>query len=309
MMARATTSRLGSRRGRTNFFGYLFIAPALALYAVFSIWPILRGILMSFTDYRFFYPDTRWAFNGVANFTAMLGDSDFWESLGVSARYTLMVLPLTIVIAFMIAVLVSKVARLAGFYRWMFYLPVILPVAVTYLMFGEMYNFRFGLVNAVLKSLGMAMPPNWLGAPQFVLPAIGASDIWRSFGFPMLLFLVGIYAIDADIFEAAAVDGANAWQQMVQIMIPLLKPVFLLVIVLNLAVFPMVTDPMLLLTAGGPQNASRSLGLYAYQTAFQLGDLRLGYAAAMNLVLGLLSAGAALIVFWLLRDRAAERAR
>ena len=287
--------------GRNNPFGYLFIAPALLLYLVFNIWPVFRGVAMAFTDFRFIYPDTRWDFNGVANFSEMLRDDDFWQSLGVSLRYTAFVLPITVLIAFFLAIVISKVTRGAGFYRWAIYLPVILPVAVTFLMFGEMYGSKFGFINAVLRELGVRRPPNWLGDVTYALPAIGAADIWRGIGFPTLLFLVGAYAIDAEIYEAARIDGASGWQQVFHISVPLLKPVFALVIVLGLATIPGVTEPMLLLTNGGPQDSTRSLGLYAYQTAFQLGDLRLGYAAAMNLVLGVASALAALLVFLVLR--------
>lgn len=287
---------------RNNPWGYVFIAPALGLYLVFNVWPIIRGFLMAFTDFRFIYPDTRWDFNGLANFREMIHDDDFWNSVRVSVRFTAYVLPTTIVIALLLAIMISKVQLFAGFYRWMIYLPVILPVAVSYLMFGEMFSNRFGLLNSVLRDLGVRRPPNWLNDPDYVLKSLASVDVWRGIGFPTLLFLVGIYNISSDLYEAAAVDGASGWQQFRSITLPLLKPVFALVLLLDLATIPMVVDPMLILTGGGPQDRSMSLGLYAYQTAFQMGDLRLGYAASMNLVLGMTCAVVALIVFWLLRS-------
>jgi ABC-type sugar transport system permease subunit len=287
---------------RNNPWGYLFIAPALGLYLVFNVWPIIRGFLMAFTDFRFIYPDTRWDFNGLANFREMRHDDDFWNALKISFRFTAYVLPITIAIALLLAIMISKVHLFAGFYRWMIYLPVILPVAVSYLMFGEMFSNRFGLLNSVLRDLGVKRPPNWLNDPDYVLRSLASVDIWRGIGFPTLLFLVGIYNISSDLYEAAAVDGATGWQQFRSITLPLLKPVFALVLLLDLATMPMVVDPMLILTGGGPQDQSMSLGLYAYQTAFQMGDLRLGYAASMNLVLGMTCAIVALIVFWLLRS-------
>lgn len=297
-----STARRSGAGGRPNYYGYLFIAPAMILYLVFSVWPIVRGFLMAFTDYRFIYPDTRWNFNGIQNFVEMYEDPIFWESARVSIRYTAFVLPAIVVISLVLALLISKVHRGAGIYRWTVYLPVILPVAVTYLMFGEMFSYQYGFINSVLASIGVDNPPHWLGDTRYVLPALGVSDIWRSFGFPTLLFLIGIYNIGSDIYEAAALDGANGWQQFWTITLPLLRPIMALIIVLNMAVIPMVIDPMLILTGGGPQDASLSLALNAYQMAFQFGDLRLGYAAAMNLVLGLTSAIVALSVFWILRD-------
>jgi ABC-type sugar transport system permease subunit len=287
---------------RTNNWAYLFIAPAIGLYLVFNVWPIIRGVLMSFTDYRFIYPDTRWDFNGLSNFREMAHDDQFWHSVVISLKFTAWVLPTTIILALLLAIAISRVHRFIGFYRWMVYLPAILPVAVTYLMFGQMFNFRSGFFNALLRELGMKRPPNWLGDPDIVLRSLAISDIWRGVGFPTLLFLVGIYSIGSDLYEAAAVDGANVWQQIWSITIPLLKPVFALVLLLDIATMPTVTDPMLILTGGGPQNQSMSLGLYAYQTAFQMGDLRLGYAAAMNLALGRACAVVGLLVFWSLRS-------
>lgn len=301
-MVAPARKRRGAVGERNNPWAYLFIAPAIGLYLVFNVWPIIRGFLMAFTDFRFIYPDTRWDFNGISNFREMIHDDAFWSSAKISLRYTAYVLPATVIIAFLLAVVISRVVFMAGFYRWMIYLPVILPVAVTYLMFGEMFSNKFGLINTTLRQLGMRKPPNWLNDPEYVLRALAASDIWRGIGFPTLLFLVGLYSIGTDLYEAAAVDGANGWQQLRSITLPLMKPVFGLVLLLGLSSIPMVTDPMLILTGGGPQKESMSLGLYAYQTAFQKGDLRLGYAASMNLVLGITCAVVALLVFRALRS-------
>ena len=141
-LARARQARLVS-----NPFGYLFIAPAVILYLVFSVWPMFRGFVMAFTDYRFIYPKTQWDFNGLANFAEMLGDKVFWSSLGISVRYTLIVTPTTIVLSLLLAALIGRVRHLAGFYRWVIYLPVILPIAVTLLMWGQFYGNKFGFIN------------------------------------------------------------------------------------------------------------------------------------------------------------------
>lgn len=303
MFSRSRGSRRRTGTGeRYNLFGYLFIAPAMVLYLVFNVWPLIRGLLMAFTDYRFIYPDTRWNFNGFSNFVQMFETPLFWESAMVSIRYTLLVLPAVIVISLLLAIVISKIRRGAGLYRWAVYLPVILPVSVTYLMFGELYSYQYGLINTTLRGIGFDDPPRWLGDVQYVLPSLAVSDIWRSIGLPTLLFLVGIYNIGSDVYEAAALDGANGWQQFRTITLPLLRPMMAVVIVLNMAVIPAVVDPMLILTNGGPQDASLSLALNAYQIAFQFGDLRLGYAAAMNLVLGMSSAIVGLMIFWALRD-------
>jgi len=287
---------------RNNPLGYIFIAPAMILYLVFNIWPIIRGLLMAFTDYRFVYPDTRWDFNGLENFVKMAADDDVGEAFIVALRYTGMVVPATVIISLLIAVIISKVRRGAGFYRWIVYLPAILPVAVSFLTFREMYGLKFGFINSVLRGWGVENPPNWLGDVSTALPSIAVAHIWIIFGFPTLLFLIGIYNIGTEIYEAAALDGANEWQQLRWITLPLLKPTLALVIVLLLAVLG-TTDAMLILTSGGPQDSTRTIGLHLYQIAFQRGDLRLGYASAINLVIGLVSALIAAAVFRWSRDK------
>jgi ABC-type sugar transport system permease subunit len=285
----------GEKR-RNSPLGYLFIAPAMILYLVFNIWPILRGLLMAFTDYRFIYPDTRWDWIGVDNFVEMWHDTASQDAFWLACKYFLMVVPATVILALVVAILISHVRRGSAFYRWVVYLPSILPVAVCFLMFREMYNDKFGLINANLRALGIANPPDWLNDAKMALPAIAAAHVWILFGFPTLLFLIGIYNISHEVYEAAALDGANRVQQAWYITVPLLKPTFALVAVLLLGVLG-TTDPMLILTQGGPQNATHTIGFHLYQIAFQLGDLRLGYAAALSLVLGILSALVAALVF------------
>jgi ABC-type sugar transport system permease subunit len=304
--ARALVGELRALRRQRwgNLWGYVFIAPALALYLVFNIWTIVRGLLMAFTDYRFLFPKSAWEWNGLENFAEMVSDEMFWHALGISAKFSLMVLPTTILLALVVAILISRVRRAARFYRWLVYLPAIIPISVTMLLWRELYNGEFGFINNTLRTWGAGQPPNWLGDPRWVLPALAVPEIWRSFGFPVLLFLVGLYSIPAELYEAAAIDGAGAWRQVWAISLPLLKPSITLVVVLNAHIVG-ATEQVILTTQGGPQNASYTLGYYLYTLAFLQGDLRLGYAAAMALVVGLTSALIAFTTFRLLR---AERA-
>ena len=279
-----------------NLLGYAFIAPAMVLYLIFNIWPIVRGLLMAFTDYRFVYPETRWEFNGVNNFVKLAGDTKVREAFLIALQYTVIVLPITIVLALLVAVLISRVGVGASFYRWVVYLPSILPIAVSFLMFREMYGLKFGLLTNLLRGVGIENPPNWLGDVSYALYSIATAHLWIIFGFPTLLFLIGIYNIGSEIYEAASLDGATGWQQLRWITVPLLKPTFALIIVLLIGIIG-VTEPMLILTNGGPENSTHTIGLHLYQLAFVKGDLRLGYAAAISLVLGMVSALISALVF------------
>ncbi len=260
---------------------------------------------MSFTDYRFVYPETRWDLIGFANFAQMLADRSFWHSFGISIRYTLIVIPTMVALALFVAVIINRVRSLSGFYRWAIYLPAIIPISVTLLMWRHFYSARTGFINANLMALGVQQPPLWLGDVRLALPSVAVADIWCSFGFPTLLFLLGMYSINSEIYEAAAIDGAPRWQQFWRITLPLLRPVLTLVLVLNANILG-ATEQMMVMTDGGPQDATMSLGLYMYDLAFRFGDMRVGYAAAIGLSVGLI--GASLSGFWfrVLRPREGE---
>lgn len=300
---RATGGKKRDSFLRNDLLGYLFIAPALILYLVFNIWPLFRGILMAFTDYRFVYPETRWAFNGVENFVKLFESVRVQEAAVVSAKYSLLVVPVVLVLALFTAILISRVRRGSGFYRWTVYLPTILPVAVSFLMFRQMYAPNFGLINSFLRGLGIEDPPFWLGEVATALPAVGAAHLWIIFGFPTLLFLIGIYNIGEELYEAASLDGASRWQQFLFITLPLLKPTTAMVLILIVPGVFGVTDPMLILTQGGPQGSTQTLGYYLYDIAFVRGDLRLGYASAISLVVSLVTAALVALIFRWSRER------
>ncbi|MBX6772729.1 MAG: sugar ABC transporter permease [Chloroflexi bacterium] len=269
-----------------NPLGYLFIAPALILYLVFNFWVLIRGFLMAFTNYRFLVPNSNWSWNGLRNYELMLRDRFFAASLIISAKYIVMVLPSIIILALVVALMIHQVPRGAGFFRWLVYLPVILPISVSMLMWQQLYNSKYGYIDSLLRDLGVANPPDWLGDAHYALASIALASVWRSFGFPTLLFLVGLYNISKDLYEAASIDGASGIQQLWHITLPLLRPTFALVLVLQIGLL-YGTQEVLLLTNGGPADATKTVGFYIYSVAFSEGDLRLGYAAAMSLVVGL----------------------
>lgn len=303
----AVQSKVQSNKGRStlrnDLLGYLFIAPALLLYLTFNIWPLIRGILMAFTDYRFIYPDTRWEFNGLENFVQLFESRKVQEAAIVSAKYSLIVVPAVLILSLFTAILISRARRGSSFYRWTVYLPTILPVAVSFLMFRQMYAPNFGLINSLLRGIGVENPPHWLGEVSTALPAVGAAHLWIIFGFPTLLFLIGIYNIGAELYEAASLDGASRWQQFLFITLPLLKPTTAMVLILVVPGVFGVTDPMLILTQGGPQGSTQTLGYYLYDIAFVRGDLRLGYASSISLVVSLITAALVALVFRWSRER------
>lgn len=294
-----------------NPWGYVFIAPAIILYLVFQAWPILRGLYMAFSDYRWMVPATHGlaGFNGLDNWVEMVQDKTFWRSFGIAVRFSLMVMPITLILSLGTAVLISQVRNhfAAGFYRVIAYLPVILPISVAMLVWAKLFDFRFGYLNVMLQGLGIDNPPNWLGSSKTALYAMVMPTVWARFGSWTMLFLIGIYTINREVYEAARVDGANGWRQFLHITIPLLKPVFVLVLVLGSGVVSATEESMILFggTTGGPAEAALTTGVYLYRIAFIHGDMRMGYAAAMSLFLGLVNMAITIVIFKALRTEAA----
>jgi ABC-type sugar transport system permease subunit len=290
-----------------NLWGYVFIAPAVILYLVFQAWPIVRGIFMAFSDYRWIIPETHgWAgFNGFDNWVEMFHDDTFWKSFWIAVKFSLLVTPISMVLALTTATLISQVRNgiLAAVYRVIAYLPVILPISVAMLVWVKLFDVRFGYLNVLLQEVGIANPPNWLGSSNVALYAMVLPTVWARFGSWTLLFLIGIYSINREIYEAARVDGANGWHQFLRITIPLLKPVFVLVLVLGSGVVSATEESMLSFggTSGGPAESALTTGVYLYRIAFIHGDMRMGYAATMSLFLGLVNMVVTLIVFKTLR--------
>ena len=289
--------------------GYLFILPALALYVTFSGYPLIRGLMIAFSDYRYLIPDYQ-PFNGLANFAEMVNDPLFWESFVRSLYYTAVYTPLNIGLGLLIAVLISKVVRPfeASVYRVIAYLPVVLPIAVALLLWRQLLHPQFGYLNYFLSEwIGIENPPAWLADPDWVIPTLAVAAVWKQVGQNILLFLVGLYNINSELYEAAALDGATGWGQFTHITLPLLKPTFTVILVLAAGIIGTAEESLIMFgrTSAGPENAAMLVGRYAYDIAFYLGDLRWGYAAAMNLTMGIISMIMAGVVFKLLR---AERA-
>ncbi len=290
-----------------NPWGYLCIAPAVILYLIFEAWPIIRGLFMSFSDYRWLVLSTHgWAgFNGLDNWKEMFADETFWRSFWISVKFSVMFIPIALGLALFTAVMISKVKNgfAASVYRVIAYMPVVLPVTVAMLVWAKLYDVKFGYLNVLLGDLGVANPPNWLGSPKVALYAMVPPTIWLRFGEWTLLFLIGIYNINREVYEAAVVDGANGLQQFSFITIPLLKPVFTLVLVLGSGIIGATVESMALFggTTGGPGQAALTTGVYAYRTAFINGDMRMGYAATMSLFIGVINMIITAVVFMAMR--------
>ncbi|MEU2107854.1 sugar ABC transporter permease [Streptomyces sp. NPDC019507] len=279
-------------RRREALAGLAFVAPMLALFIVFRFGPTLGAAFLSVTDYRL---SGEWTFIGAGNYTRLLGDDLFWESLGVTAVYTVLYVPMTVALALGTAVLLHRTLWLRGFFRGLFFLPYVTSIVLAAVIWKWIYEVQDGLLNASLGVLGIG-PVDFLGSESLVLPSIAAASAWKGFGYSMLILLAGLQSIPREVTEAATIDGASGWQRFRWVTLPLLRPVLFFVLVIEAILGFQVFDAMYVMTAGGPVRASYSLVYFLYDAGFKFFDF--GYASAVGLVLFLV-----VLVFSLVQRR------
>lgn len=286
---------LRQERGGDGMAGYLFIAPAVILFVVFNAYPLIRGLVIAFSDYRYLIPGYA-PFNGINNWLEMARDPLFWSSLGRSLQYTAIFFAINFVLAFLVAVLITEIKnqREAGLYRAIAYLPVVLPIAIALLVWKQLLSPQFGYIDYFLRNvLHLTNTPNFLNDPHWTVPVLGTIAAWKAVGSNILLLLVGLYSISHELYEAAALDGAGWWRRLRHITVPLLRPSFTIIFVLAAGVLGAAEESLIFFgittTDAGVQGSGRLIGRYAYEVAFLQGDLRWGYAAAINLTVGIIS--------------------
>lgn len=260
---------------------YLWLSPALLVYGIFKLYPMVSGVWLALL---------RWdgiadpVFIGLRNFQRMLSDDQLGEALLHNAQYALGTVVGKIVLSLLLAVLLTQSLRGRGAYRTALFLPVVMSFVVVSFMWMRMYDYQFGVINTLLRSIGLgAFVQDWLGNPRLALGSEIVVDIWKWYGFHMVIFLAGLQTIPAELYEAARVDGASRIRQFFSITLPLLQPVMLINVTVSLAGALNAFDIPYLMTEGGPDNATNVLGLHIYQQAFQFN--KLGYGAALSYAL------------------------
>lgn len=258
--------------------GFLFVLPYVVLFLIFRIGPTIAGFLLSFTEYGI---TGTVEFIGLDNFTRLFADDLFWTALWVTVVYTVLSVPLVMIVSLAMALLSNRTLRGIAVYRTMFFLPVVTSFVISGIVWLWLYaedgplNWMFGLIGVG--------PVPWLQSEALVLPSLSLLTVWARFGYDMLILLAGLLAIPPDYHEAAAVDGASAWQRFRHITLPLLRPALFFVLVLELIHSFQVFDTIYVMTAGGPVRASYSLVFLIYDQGFRYFDF--GYASAAGVVL------------------------
>ncbi len=288
--------------------GWLFLLPALLLFAGWQLYPVLRVLWLSFTDTHFLRNEpARWI--GFANFSAAVADPLVQRGFARALVFTLIFLPGMLFIPLLAAVLVDRVEnpRAATAYRLLLLIPSMIPGPLVFVLWKWLYSYSIGPINYVLVDvLGLCTlydAPQWLGDPRLSILSIAAMEWWWGLGYHTLFFLAGLAAIPRELYEAAYVDGANEWQVFWKITFPRLRPILLVLVVLRFGSAMAVIDEYLLLGCFNRELPTYTWTVYMWDVAFQLGDRNQGYAAAIGWLGALAMLAVVAALFWVFRPR------
>jgi multiple sugar transport system permease protein len=292
---RTTAHRLISWRHRQMLLAFLFILPAIINFTVFRYIPIAEATRASLHQYSLLggYRD----FIGLDHYTRMISDPVFWQSLKVTVLFVIYKVPIQIVLSLALAVLLQRETIGAGVVRSAILTPMVTSVIVVSIIWAMMYHSQQGLIQSMLSAVGIPRQA-FLSDAGRALPAVTVMMIWKDLGFSLIILLAGLKAIPQTYYEAALVDGANAWEAFRRVTIPLLMPVLMFVVVTQAVFSFQVFTPVYQMTRGGPLDSTKVLVYYIYQQGFRFQDM--GYASAISIVtLGLLLIVSYLLMRWL----------
>ncbi len=276
---------------RSHAPGYLFISPWLFGFVVFTAWPFLRSIYLSFTSYDIVNPP-RWV--GMANYHALLQEDPlFWQSLMVTLRYSAVAVPLGVVVGVTLALLLSAEIKGQAVFRTVFYLPSVVPMVANAVVFNWLLNPEIGLVNQILALVGIK-GPSWLQDPNWAPWTFVFMSVW-GVGNSMVIYLASIKDVPAHLYEAATIDGAGPVQKLKAVTLPSISPVIFFNVVMGvIGSFQYFTEAYVM-TKGGPEGSTTFYALYLFQRAWNYLDM--GYACAMAWILVIIVMGVTALLF------------
>lgn len=282
----------------------IFLAPALTAIGLFFFVPVLAALVLSFTDFDIYalgnFSVAR--FVGLRNYVQIVNDPLFWKALKNTLYFLLVGGPVSIAVSLGAALLLNaKLVRWKPLFRFVYFAPVVTTLVAVAVVWRFIYHPRFGLLNYVLALFGIN-PIDWLGDPDWAMPAMILLAVWKNFGYNMIIFIAGLQNIPVQLYEAASIDGAGFWQRFRSVTLPLLAPTTVFITIITMiGYFQFFAEPYVM-TQGGPLNSTLSIVLLMYQQGFRWWSM--GYAAAIAFVLFLFILLGSALQTWMQRRRA-----
>lgn len=289
-MAETKTMTKKKKKRNYNNMAYLFILPFVIVFLIFSVYPVLRTLQLSFANYKGFGEVD---YIGLRNYIRVFKDQFFWRSLGNTVKIWGVNIVLQLGMAFLLTIVFSDIKykiKGLGIFRAVYYLPNIIAATSIAFLFKTLLDWRYGTVNQILSALGVNPPIDWLGQPNTAPFVISLIQTWMWFGNSFIMLMAGVQGINGDYFEAAAIDGAGRWARFFKITLPLLRPILLYVTITSLIGGLQMFDlPYLIGTVdGAPFGSLQTTIMYLYKYGFAMRPKQVGYASAIAYVLFLL---------------------
>lgn len=264
---------------------YFFLAPAVSAIFLFFFIPVIAAFFISFTDFDIYtlgdFSTLR--FVGLDNYLNLFKDDLFWTALKNTFYFVIVAGPLSIMISLGAALILNtKLVRFKSIFRLSYFLPVVTTLVAVAIVWRFIYHHNFGIMNYFIGFFGID-PIDWLGDPFWAMPSIILMAVWKNFGYNMIIFIAGLQNIPEELYEAANIEGANAWQKFKSITIPMLAPTTIFIsIITMIGFFQLFAEPYVM-TQGGPLNSTLSIVQYMYQEGFRWWNM--GYSASIAFVL------------------------
>lgn len=277
---------------------YLFVAPALLVFLIFSIYPILNTIFLSFYEWDMISPTK--AFVGMKNYQTLLRDVKFYQTLSNTFVYMILTVGLGVILAIALALFLRKDTRINKFMQNLIFTPYIVSLASISFLWMWLMNNDFGLLNYILSLVGIE-PIDWLGNPKVALLSLVIISVWKTLGYNTLIILSALQSIPKHLYEAASLDKAKKGQTFLKITLPMISPTLFFLTIVNVIASFKVFETIQIITSGGPQNSTNTLVYSIYEYGFQF--YKIGYASAIGVVLLVIISVFTIIYFKLLSKK------
>ncbi|MCR8643842.1 sugar ABC transporter permease [Paenibacillus sp. N1-5-1-14] len=258
---------------------FAFAAPALIFLGIFVYYPLLYSLFLSFTNWNMAKP--AWKMIGTENYEKLLVSEEFYKVLGITFKYTLIDVVLTLVLGLLLALLLNSTRKIYSFMRMIVFMPYYISMVIAAMIFVWIFNTQYGIANMVIGWFGYDAV-NWLNNPNTALWSLIIVSLWKSVGFAMLIFIAGLRGIPVEYYEASSIDGASKVKQFIRITLPLLSPITLFLVVTNFISSMQVFQSINVMTLGGPLDSTKAMVYWIYEMAFK--EFKTGRASALVII-------------------------